>query len=116
MAEQQTCTLYYTVVATGNLTRGCGIGWDGALPAAGASIQGIANTNIATGFVGQCNVGPTSIAIAGAVLTTANLELQVDAQGRFIPKAAGKTVAMLKAGQTAAAAGELIEVIPVIAP
>lgn len=82
---------------------------------AGQNIIGIADENIAAGVVGRVVVGPTAMAEAGAAIDGTEPRLKTDAQGRLIPWTSSSIVAaILKPGQTATAAGDIVEVIPVL--
>lgn len=85
--------------------------WAWAQAGAGADCMGVAAENIEPKYPGLVILGETAIVEAGAALDGSVRQLKSDAQGRAIPCATGNAVqAVLKPGQTATAAGGLVEV------
>lgn len=81
---------------------------------AGEHILGFAYENIGAGETGNCTTGESAIARAGAEIDGSEQRLKTAAGGALIPwTTSGDIVAaLLRPGQTAAAAGDLIEVYP----
>ena len=93
--------------------RGCPNGWDDQTAGAGVAIKGISDHQILANDNGKLNYGPTSMVEAGAAIDGTETRLMSDAQGRAIPWTTGNVVAArFKRGQTATAAGQIIEVFP----
>lgn len=89
------------------------VGWDGELAGAGADCMGVSYEDIEIGDHGMVVMGVTAVVDSGAALDGSAIYLKSDAQGRAIAADVGDTVqAVLKAGQTAAAANKPIEVYP----
>lgn len=96
------------VKATAVLTAGRAVTGLGAIPAAGGRTLGVARVNAAVGDVTPVDVDGTTAGEAGAAIAI-DQALEVDAQGRFIPKASGVTVG--RALSAATAAGQMVEVL-----
>ncbi len=113
MAGQQ-ATQVMTIVATGNGSKGRGVTRIGAQAGAAAAIIGIADTSFVTGDALRVIVGVSADAEAGAAIDGVEARLATDATGRMVPWTAGIVAALLvpKPGNTATAAGQPVEVIP----
>lgn len=72
--------------------------------------QGVSDTDAAIGDKFATHVFGTAIIETGAAIAAGAL-IETDATGRAITKAAGVTVARLAPGESAAGAGEFVEVI-----
>lgn len=120
MSKQQVATVVRTVHAVGAIAECRAVARNGSqatdgTSSAGVNIIGFADTAAADGDNFKLNVGPTSWAEAGAAIDGTELRLKTDANGRVIPWSSGGIVAaILKQGQTATAAGQIVEVIPVV--
>lgn len=120
MGKQQVATVVRTIKLAGNVSEGRAIARNHTQAGAGTSsagvdIIGIADSAGVTGDNIKLNVGPTSFAEAGAAIDGTELRLKTDAQGRLIPWTTDSIVAaILKTGETATAAGQFVEVIPVV--
>jgi hypothetical protein len=98
------------VVATAALTQYRGATVLGAVPAAGANALGIATTGGAIGERVPVAVLGTALAEAGAAIS-AGAALELDASGRVVTRSTGVTVGRMAPGMTAAAAGDVVEVV-----
>jgi hypothetical protein len=120
MSSQQNASLVISLKATAAIVQKravsrAGVQANDGTSSAGVNIIGIADENIAVGETGRVAIGPTAMAEAGAVINGSEARLKTDSLGRLIPWTSGSIVAaILKPGQTAAAAGEIVEVIPVL--
>lgn len=113
MAQQ--ANLVMTVVATGSGSKGRGVTWTGTQAGAAAAICGVADHNYVTGDAVRVIFGATADVEAGAAIDGTETRLATDAQGRFVPWASGTVAARLvpKPGNTATAAGQFVEVVPI---
>lgn len=102
--------LALTAVATGAVTAARFVTPAGAQAGAAANTLGVARTDAAIGQAFPVDVLGTAVVEAGAAIA-AGAAVQTDAQGRAITRDAGPTVARLAPGSSAAAAGDLVEVI-----
>ena len=84
------------------------IGYDGNVATAAATMQGLAQTDAASGEQVAVDVQGTGIAIAGAAIAV-GADLEVGAAGKLVTKAAGVSVG--RALQAAGADGDLIEIM-----
>ncbi len=108
MALASNPLLTLSAVATVAIAAGRAVTQSGAIaPAAGRSL-GVSRTSAAIGDRFPVDVDGTSIGEAGAAVAL-EAELEVDAQGRYITKASGKTVA--RALSAATAAGQMMEIL-----
>ncbi|QBQ73063.1 hypothetical protein kac65v162_gp031 [Nodularia phage vB_NspS-kac65v162] len=112
MSSQQRATRTITVKPAAEIAAKRAVTFAHAQAGANATaILGIANEKIVAGFPGLVIRGETAIAEAGAAIDGIVPDLMTDAQGRLITWLTGNTVvARLVPGQTAAAAGDQIEV------
>ena len=78
--------------------------------AAGGNALGVAKTDAAVGDALAVDVLGTAVVVAGAAIP-AGSAVEADASGRAVPQNAGKTLGRLKPSQSAAALGDLVEVI-----
>lgn len=108
MAIAATPLLVHSVTAAVALTQFRAVTGVGTVPAAGARCLGIANASAAIGERVPVTIEGTQVGISGAAVA-ADAALELDAQGRFIPKAAG--VAVGRALSAATAADQQIEVL-----
>ncbi|MGA7933274.1 MAG: hypothetical protein WCA35_06980 [Kovacikia sp.] len=119
MSAQQVATITVSITAGGTIGDHCAVAVDGTQAGAGVSsagvvIIGFADHKAEQGDSLKLNRGPTSIAIAGALIDGTENRLKTNASGQLIPWTSGSIVAArLKPGQTATAAGEKIEVFPI---
>ena len=118
MANSQQGYVTFSIVAQGTIAKGRGVTWagtqanDGA-SAAGVPIMGIADHAVVAGEALRVIFAVSAMAESGAALDGVENRLKTDAQGRLIPWTAGSIVAArLLPGQTAAGAGEYVEVVP----
>ncbi|MCZ8339644.1 MAG: DUF2190 family protein [Burkholderiaceae bacterium] len=110
MAAGSIPLLQLGVVATAALTQFRGATVAGAVPAAAATALGIAQTGGAIGERVPVAVLGTTLAEAGAAIA-AGAALEYDASGRVITRSAGVTIGRMAPGQTAGAAGDLVEIV-----
>lgn len=82
----------------------------GAQAGAGVNAQGVAKTDAAIGDELGVTVLGTEVVEAGAAIAAGSL-VECDATGRAILHAAGVILGRLAPGESAAAAGEFVEVI-----
>jgi hypothetical protein len=95
------------IVAVAAAIAGRAIKFDGTLPAAGDRVQGVARSDGAIGsLVPVDELGLTEVEAGAAFANGA--ELQVDALGRYVTKAAGMKVAVAR--EAATAAGQKVSV------
>lgn len=97
-----------SVVAIAELTRRRFVGFDGNVCAAGVKALGVVEADTEAGGVAPANVLGVLLVEAGAVIA-AGAEVQSDANGLAITKAAG--VANGTAWDAAAAAGDVIRIV-----
>lgn len=102
--------LTLSVTASGALTKHRFVGHDGAAAAAAGNTLGVARSDAAVGDVVGVDVLGTAVVEAGAAIA-AGAAVEVDANARAVTKSAGVTVGRLAPGASAAAAGDLVEVI-----
>jgi hypothetical protein len=110
MATGSIAVLQLGVTATAALTQFRGATMAGAVPAAGATALGIAMTGAAIGERVAVAALGTARAEAGAAIA-AGAALEYDASGRVITRSAGVTIGRMLPGQTAGAAGDLVEIL-----
>lgn len=110
MAAGATSIMQVSVVATAALTQYRAANGAGAVPAAAANALGIAQTGGAIGDRVPVAVLGSTLAEAGAAIA-ANAALELDASGRVITRSAGVTIGRMAPGQTAGAAGDLVEIL-----
>ncbi|ALY07481.1 hypothetical protein 2AV2_29 [Nodularia phage vB_NpeS-2AV2] len=115
MSSQQRATRTITVNSAADIAAKRAVTFAHAQAEANATaILGIANEKIVAGFPGLVIRGETAIAEAGAAINGSVPDLMTDSVGRLVVWTTGNTVvARLVPGQTAAAAGDYIEVYPV---
>jgi len=115
MPNSQQTTVVSTVVATGTILPKRGVSRLAAQATANQPIIGFSDHKVEVDEALRLNEGPTSMAESGAAIDGTERRLIMDAQGRVIPWTTGGVVAaLLQPGQTATAAGESIEVRPVV--
>ncbi|WP_275100143.1 capsid cement protein [Sedimenticola hydrogenitrophicus] len=102
--------LTLTIIATGALTASRFVGHDGDVAAAAGNTLGVARADAAIGDAAAVDTHGTAIVEAGAAIA-AGAAIEVDATGRAVTKSAGVTVARLAPGESAGAAGDLVEAI-----
>lgn len=102
--------LALTMTASGAVTGHRFVTPAGALCGAGVNAQGVSDTDAAIGDKFATHVFGTAIIETGAAIAAGAL-IETDATGRAITKAVGVTVARLAPGESAAGAGEFVEVI-----
>lgn len=118
MANSQQASVTFSIVAQGSIAKGRGVAWSGTqandgVSAAGVPIMGIADHAAVQGEALRVVFAVSAMAESGAAIDGTENRLKTDAQGRLIPWTNGSVVAArLMPGQTAAAAGEYVEVIP----
>ena len=118
MPNSQQATVVLTVVATGTIAKGRGVNWSGAQATDGTTsfgqeIIGVADHAAVAGEAMRVIFGVSAMAESGAALDGSEKRLKTDAQGRFIPWTSGSVLAArLLPGQTASAAGQLVEIVP----
>lgn len=100
--------LTLSVVAAAALSQYRAVTAAGAVPAAGARSLGVTDYAVAAGDRVSVAVLGTAIAEAGAAFAI-DAALEVDAQGRFVTKNTGATVA--RALSAAGATGNLVEIL-----
>ena len=87
------------------------VNWSWAQAGADDDCMGVSREKLEAGYPGVVVLGETAIVEAGTAIDGAVIQLKSDATGRAIEATNGDAVqAVLKPGQTAAAAGEFIEV------
>lgn len=106
--KTQQVILTTSVVAIANLTRRRFVGFDGNVCAAGVKALGVVEADTESGGVAPANVQGVILVEAAAAIT-AGAEVQSDATGRAITKAAG--VANGVAWDAATAAGDVIRIV-----
>ncbi len=114
MTISQQATQVCTIVAAGTIIAKRAIAWTGAQAGAGAAIAGIADHSGVAGDAIRVVQGATAVAEAGAAIDGSVANLVCDAQGRLIPAGSGTVVAKLVPGEVATAAGQYVEVFPLI--
>jgi hypothetical protein len=119
MSSQQQATVVFTLVAAGTIKGKRCITYDGVQAGdgggTGVAIAGIADHDGVAGDAIRIIQGSTAMVEAGAALNGSESRLKTDAQGRVIAWTTGSVIcARLRIGQTATAAGDLVEVIPYI--
>ena len=102
--------LTLSVVAAAALTRNRAVTGTGTVPAAGGRCLGFTDTDAVVGQRVSVGALGTVVAEAGAAVAVDAL-LELDAQGRVIPKNTG--VAVGRALGAATAAGQQIEIMPI---
>ncbi|MEO1144376.1 MAG: hypothetical protein AAFY26_02095 [Cyanobacteria bacterium J06638_22] len=119
MSAQSQPTITTTVVPAADIAKHRFVTWAGVQATADEDCMGISFENLVANRSGLVVMGVTGIIEAGAVIDGSVIHLKSDANGRAIPCTVGDTPqAVLKAGQTAGAVGDQIEVFPLnpIAP
>ena len=106
--KTQQVLLITSVLAAVALTERRFVGFDGNVCAAGAKALGVVDADTDADNMAPANVLGVILVEAGAAIT-AGAEVQSDASGKAIPKAAG--VANGIAWDTATAPGELIRIV-----
>ena len=115
MGLSQQATIVFTVVAAGTIKGKRGVNWLGQQAVADSAIMGIADCDAVAGDALRVVQGVTAVAESGAAIDGTETRLKTDAQGRLVPWTTGVTVAArLMPGQTATAAGQFVEVFPII--
>ena len=115
MSAQQTATIVFTIRAAADIEEKRFVGWDDKTALPGGAIKGVSDSRIAAGDSGKVIHGPGAMVESGAAIDGIETRLASDIQGRAVPWVSGNTVAArFKVGQTATAAGQIIEVFPVI--
>lgn len=104
----QQVILTTSVLAVGNLTRQRFVGFDGNVCAAGIKALGVVEADTEADSTAPANVLGVILVEAGAAIA-AGADVQSDASGRAITKAAG--VANGVAMDPATAAGDLIRIV-----
>lgn len=110
MGRQNTSILALTVMAIGVVAAHRFVGHDGNVAAAAGNALGVACSDAVANDAMPVDVIGTTVVEAGAAIA-AGAAVQVDATGRAVTKTAGVTVARLAPGESAAAAGEFVEVL-----
>ena len=110
MYRQSYPLLTLSLVATAALTAERFVTAAGAVPAAGAACLGVTRSDTAIGDLAPVDVMGTTVVIAGAAIA-ANAAIETDNQGRAITLDSGVKLARLAPGESAAAAGDPVEVI-----
>ena len=111
MAASSFPVMSHPVVATVALVVHRAVNGLGALPAAGARSLGVPRTSAAVGERVTLDVVGSTIVEAGAAVANDAL-LETDALGRYITRTTG--VAVARALQAAAAAGDKIEALLIV--
>lgn len=106
--KTQNVVLVASVLAISDLTARRFVGFDGGVCAAGAKALGVVETDTAADSPAPANLLGVILVEAGAAIA-AGAEVQSDASGKAITKAAG--VANGIAWDAANAAGELIRIV-----
>ncbi len=106
--KAQQVVLTTSVIAAVDLVARRFVGLDGNLPADGAKVLGTVEADTAAG-----NVAPTNVlgimVVEAAAAVAAGAEVQTNAEGRAVPKAAGASNGI--ALDVAAGAGDLIRIV-----
>lgn len=112
MTQQIAINVYTLANATAEVLPKRGVNFNGLQATAGEACIGVADHLIEVGTNGRVVTGITGIWETGAAVDAATENrLMVDADGRVIPfVAGGAVVGRLMRAQTAAAAGEFVEV------
>lgn len=110
MSAQQYATLTVTVALTAAATANRYIGLNGAAAAAGGAGVGVARTAGAIGERIAVDVTGTAVVEAGAAIA-ANALIECNASGQAITRNTGTPLGRLAPGESASAAGQLVEVI-----
>ncbi len=111
MMRNSTPILTVPVLSTGTITANRFVSTALAVVAsAGVNTYGVAQMNGVSGDVVPVTVLGTEIVEAGAAIA-AGAAVQTDASGRAITLAAGVNTGRLAPGESASAAGQLVEVI-----
>ncbi|QOK91569.1 DUF2190 family protein [Ralstonia pseudosolanacearum] len=110
VSQQANAIFTITVKAAAAIAAQTFVSPSGGVPAAGANTIGVAKTDAAVGDALAVDTLGTAVVVAGAAIP-AGSAIEVDAAGRALPQNAGKTVGRLKPSQSAAALGDLVEVI-----
>ena len=108
MAASQVAIFVQTIVATAAILANRGVTIAGAVPGAGLTALGLAQTGGAIGDAIPVNVLGTAVGEAGAAIAV-GAALEFDASGRVITKTAG--IAVGRALTAAANAGDQVEVL-----
>lgn len=106
--KAQQVILVTSVIATGDLTARRFVGFDGKACADGAKALGVVEVDTELDGVAPANVLGAILVEAGAAIA-AGTEVQSDAAGRAITKAAGMANGI--AWDAAAAAGDVIRIV-----
>ena len=106
--KTQQVILTTSVVAIANQTRRRFVGFDGNVCAAGVKALGVVEADTESGGVAPANVQGVILVEAGVAIAV-GAEVQFDATGRAITKAAG--VANGTAWDAAIAAGDVIRIV-----
>lgn len=108
MAKTEKIVLTDSVIAAAALTKKRFVTLAGAVPASGAYVYGVTNADYDAGEVAGVDVlGVITVTAGGAI--AANAEVQTDAAGKAITKAAGITAG--RALDAAAADGDVIRIL-----
>ena len=110
MSSQQTGTQTITIQAAADIPMKRFVGWNDQTATAGAAVKGVSDHVIKSGENGRLIYGITAMVESGAAVDGTETRLASDASGRVIPYTSGAVAARFKRGQTATAAGQLIEV------
>jgi hypothetical protein len=114
MSAQQQATRVFSIMAKSAIAEKRGVNRFGQQATAGQAIIGIADHAAALDEAVKIISGETAIAESGAVIDGVVAELMTDASGRFIPWVTpNKVAAIIFPGQTATAAGQMVEVFPI---
>ena len=108
MASTAIANLVLTVTASAALTQNRAVNIAGAVPAAGATSLGIAQTGGAIGDLVPVNVSGTAVATAGAAIAK-GAAVEVGTDGKVITKDTGITIG--RALAAAAADGDQVEIL-----
>lgn len=107
---QATDILVLTATAAAAITEHRFVSVTGGVPSAGANVLGASKSAAASGEKVPVVALGTAIVTAGAAIS-AGAAVETDNQGRAITKNTGVTVGRLAPGESAAAAGDKVEVI-----
>lgn len=110
MSQQANAIFTITVKATAAIAAQTFVSPSGGVPAAGGNSLGVAKTDASAGDALAVDALGTAVVIAGAAIP-AGSAVEADAAGRAVAQNTGKTVGRLKPSQSAAALGDLVEVI-----
>lgn len=102
--------LTLTDIATAAIVAQRFVGFTGAQAGAGLNARGVAQEAAAIGNQFSVDVIGTTVVEAGAAIAAGAL-IECDATGRAITHAAGVVLGRLAPGESAAAAGEFVEVV-----